>query len=56
VLPGTGPDALASGLADVLTGRTALPSAADCLAFARARYDWPVIARRVADVYEAALG
>ncbi|HVZ49331.1 MAG TPA: asparagine synthase (glutamine-hydrolyzing) [Gemmatimonadaceae bacterium] len=56
VLAGTGPDALAAGLADALSGRIALPSAADCHAFARERYDWPVIARRVAAVYEAALG
>jgi asparagine synthase (glutamine-hydrolysing) len=55
VLPATGPEALATGIGDILTGRVPVPSAAECLAFARAHYDWPVIAERVRDVYEAAL-
>lgn len=56
VLSGTGPEALANGLADALTGRTAMPSAAECYQYAKAHHDWPVIAARVAAVYEAALG
>ena len=55
VMGGTSPEALADGVANALTGATALPSAAQCEAFARANYDWPVIAARVRSVYEDAL-
>jgi glycogen(starch) synthase len=41
---------IADGLAAALTGERELPDAATCAAFARERYDWPVIARRVADL------
>jgi len=55
ILSGTGPAVLADGIADALTGVTPLPSAAECLAFARANYDWPVIAERIREVYARAL-
>ncbi|MHB1310872.1 MAG: asparagine synthase (glutamine-hydrolyzing) [Gemmatimonadaceae bacterium] len=44
--------AIARGLGDALTGAVPLPSAAECLAFARARNDWPVVAEQVRRVYE----
>ncbi len=55
VLRATGADAIADGLADALTGVTALPSPRECVDFARRHYDWPVIAERVRLVYEEAL-
>ena len=42
--------AIADGLAEALTGARPLPSSVQCTAFACERYDWSVIARRVADV------
>ena len=42
--------AIANGLSEALTGARPLPSAAQCAAFARERYDWSVITARVADV------
>jgi glycosyltransferase involved in cell wall biosynthesis len=41
---------IADGIAEALTGRRALPTAEECVAFARERYDWPVIARQVAEL------
>jgi glycosyltransferase involved in cell wall biosynthesis len=55
VMGGTSPGMLADGMAAALTGALPLPTAAQCLAFARANYDWPVIAARVRTVYEDAL-
>jgi glycosyltransferase involved in cell wall biosynthesis len=55
VLPRTGPRALAEGLSAVLTGRLSLPDEASCQAYARDRFDWPMIAARVRDVYREAL-
>ncbi len=55
VLPAVGPEALATGIADILTARVPVPSAAECLAYAREHYDWPVIAEQVRGVYEAVL-
>jgi asparagine synthase (glutamine-hydrolysing) len=55
VLPSTGAEAIADGLADALMGVTPLPSARECVDFARRNYDWPVIAERVRLVYEEAL-
>jgi len=40
--------AIADGLSAALLGERAMPSPAECEAFARSRYDWPVIARHVA--------
>jgi glycosyltransferase involved in cell wall biosynthesis len=55
VLPGTGPPALAEGLLAALSGRLPLPSAKACQDYVRGRFDWPVIAARVRDVYLEAL-
>jgi glycosyltransferase involved in cell wall biosynthesis len=55
VLPGTSPPALAEGLLAALSGRLPLPSAKACQDYVRARFDWPVIAARVRDVYLEAL-
>ena len=41
---------IADGIAEALTGRRALPSARECIAFATQRYDWPVVAEQVASV------
>ena len=51
VLPATGAEAVAEGIARALRGETRLPSAEACAAFARRRYDWPVIARATRAVY-----
>jgi glycosyltransferase involved in cell wall biosynthesis len=50
------PDAtdVADTLARALRGELALPSAAQCTSYARAGFDWPVIAARVRHVYEQA--
>jgi glycosyltransferase involved in cell wall biosynthesis len=48
----------AADIADVLAGalraEVALPSSAHCVAYARQRFDWPVVAAQVRDVYERA--
>jgi glycosyltransferase involved in cell wall biosynthesis len=51
VLPAAGANPLGEGLVAALSGGLVLPSAAACQAYARDRYDWPVIAARVRDVY-----
>ena len=51
VLPATGAEAVADGITRALRGETPLPSAQACAAFARSRYDWPVIARATRAVY-----
>jgi hypothetical protein len=56
VLPGTGPSALAEGLSVALTGAVRLPDGSRCTDFARTRYDWPNVARRVREVYAKAAG
>jgi glycosyltransferase involved in cell wall biosynthesis len=55
VLPATGVGPLSEGLVEALTGRLTLPSAEACQAYARARYDWPVVAARVREVYAETL-
>jgi glycosyltransferase involved in cell wall biosynthesis len=55
VLGGNGAAAIAAGVTAALTGHMALPSAAECLAYARRHYDWPVIAERTRVVYEEAM-
>jgi glycosyltransferase involved in cell wall biosynthesis len=52
VLPGCGAEALAEGLARGLDG--ALPSPDRCRAYAQDRFAWPLIARRVLEVYAEA--
>jgi asparagine synthase (glutamine-hydrolysing) len=54
ILRGSEPSDLAQGIVGALDGTLPLPSAAECLAFARKSFDWPVIAARVRGVYEAA--
>lgn len=53
ILDAATPRAIADGIAGALDGRRALPDASRCAAFARERYDWTVVARRVADLYRA---
>ena len=55
VLRSAGADAIADALGDALTGVTPLPSARECVNYARKNYDWPVIAERVRLVYEEAM-
>jgi glycosyltransferase involved in cell wall biosynthesis len=55
VLPAAGPASLAEGLCDALAGRLALPDADTCRDYARAHYDWPVIADRIAAAYAEAM-
>jgi len=55
VLEGATAPAIAEGLAEALQGQRPLPSAAACEAHVRAHHDWPVIARRVANVYREVL-
>ena len=43
-------------LARALRGDVALPAPAACESYARAHYDWPIVAERVRRVYEAARG
>ena len=55
VFPGTSPPVLAEGLLAALNGTLPLPSAMECQEYVRARFDWPVVAARVRDVYLEAL-
>ena len=55
VLPAVGPEALAEGIVQALGGGFPLPSGEACRAFARARYDWPSVARQTRAVYEEVL-
>ncbi|MDB4883297.1 MAG: glycosyltransferase family 1 protein [Gemmatimonadetes bacterium] len=55
VLPGVGAAAIAEGLSRVLANPDALPSAAECAAFARAHYDWSIVVARLAAVYAGAV-
>ena len=48
---GTSSDDIATGLIAALRGKLALPSAVDCVAYARRRFDWPIIAAKIGDVY-----
>jgi glycosyltransferase involved in cell wall biosynthesis len=52
VLPDTGTLTLADALARALSSPGGLPAAERCARYARERFDWPVIARRVLTVYE----
>jgi len=56
VLPSVGFHAIGTGIVDALLSQRALPGEQDCRAYARARFDHPVIAAQVADVYREALG
>jgi glycogen(starch) synthase len=50
VFPSVDKTDIARGLIDALTGRVPLPSSANCVVHAE-RFDWPVIAQRIAAVY-----
>jgi len=52
VLAGSNPGALAAGLSAALQGEMVLPTRDACVAYARARFDWPIIARRTLAAYE----
>ena len=54
VLGGSDADAIALGLASVATGELVLPSEDACLRYAE-RFDWPIVAAEVRDVYAEAL-
>jgi glycosyltransferase involved in cell wall biosynthesis len=56
VVPERGAPGLADGILRALTGRLPLPSPDACRAFAHARYDWAIIAQRVAAVYREVSG
>jgi glycosyltransferase involved in cell wall biosynthesis len=56
VLPETGAQAIAAGLAGALSGRLKLPDADACRRYARENFDNSVIAKRVAAVYGEAIG
>jgi len=51
VLAGSRPTSLAEGVVAALTGEHVLPSPQACVAYARLRFDWPVIAEQVLNVY-----
>ena len=55
VLPETGAQAIAAGLAGALSGTLKLPEADACRRYAREHFDNSVIAKRVASVYSEAI-
>jgi glycogen synthase len=55
VLSETGERSLSEGIIMVLTGGLVLPNAETCRSYARAHYDWSVIADRVRKVYLEAI-
>lgn len=56
VLPGSSIQDLVEGLQAALQGELALPDTAACQDYVRTRYDWPVVAARMRDVYAEAIG
>lgn len=56
VLGSIGFDAIASGIVDALLGRRPLPDAETCRDYAKSRFDRPVVARQIAEVYREVLG
>lgn len=52
IMPDSEVKTLATYVLDALSGRLTLPSSEECQAYVRSRFDWPVIARQVRDVYE----
>ncbi|SDH72068.1 glycosyltransferase family 4 protein [Paraburkholderia phenazinium] len=55
ILPSGGFHAIGSGIAEALLGHRKLPDEAACRAYARARFDNPVVAAQVARVYREAM-
>ena len=54
ILEGSSADHLAHGIAMRLSALDKLPSDAACQEYAKDNFDWPVIAKRVVDVYKKA--
>jgi glycosyltransferase involved in cell wall biosynthesis len=54
IFANSGVDAIADRIDGVLSGAISLPTERQCLDYAQ-RFDWPVIARRVRDVYLEAI-
>ena len=54
ILHGSSANHLAEGLAARLSALDKLPSEIACRAYAKDNFDWPVIAKRVVDVYKNA--
>jgi glycosyltransferase involved in cell wall biosynthesis len=55
VLAGKEPEAIADGLIGLFSGELRGPSQAACADYVRERFDWPIIARRVAAFYRTIL-
>lgn len=55
VLPSRSEADLTHGIVAALTGEFRLPSAEECRAYARRRFDWPVIVARTREVYDELL-
>ncbi len=55
IMPDARVKTLAGCIVDALKGTLPLPDSEACQAFVRARYDWPVIAQHVREVYEEVL-
>jgi glycosyltransferase involved in cell wall biosynthesis len=55
VMPGSDIRALADSIVNALINPGTIPSSEACAAYARRRFHWPIIARQVRSVYEAAL-
>jgi glycogen synthase len=55
VLGGQGPAALAEGVLGFFGGRLRMPDAAACARYVGERFDWPVVARSVAERYRAVI-
>jgi glycogen(starch) synthase len=51
VLPDASPESIAAALIDALTGARKLPAPERCAQYARAEFDWPVIAGKVLAAY-----
>jgi glycosyltransferase involved in cell wall biosynthesis len=50
ILRDSTPEGIAEGVAEALTGVRVVPTAQQCAEFARERFDWSVVARRVAEL------
>lgn len=55
ILPGSAPGILAEGMKAFFAGALAVPDAKACTDYVRQRFDWPIIARRIAALYTAIL-
>ena len=55
ILGGCSPRMIADGLVGFYSRTLAVPDAGACASYVQQRFDWPVIARRVADLYRSIL-